>query len=260
MTQTPTPIQDARDEKKFAAEYEEDLEEIPLDSVTGSKLTHGDTLDFTYRTSAGTRRTVRCYNGSPSASYNETPEGFYSFHADGNEYAYSPDEQRLISINRNGTDVTVATSEDIVRVEAVTFGEAAPVVGAVEKDVGATVYYRSPRSDAMQSVTVTVEYLEGREAASEFSGTDDKGRRVEVRTRWERDIVARDRSCERTLGRVARVEFPRGKRLTVDVEGVPGDKIEDRLEAIERVIEGRAFRTDNDVEVSAEIDGELEWD
>lgn len=257
---TPDPIQDARGEKKFAAEYEEEIEEIALADVTGSKLTHGDVLDFTYRTNAGTRRTVRCYRGNEPASYNETPEGFYSFHADGREYAYSPDEQRLISINRNGSNVTVSTADDIVGVEVVTYGERAPVVGTVGKDVEATVYYRSPRSDAMQSLTVTVEFLEGRRSAAEFSGTDDQGRRIEVRTHWERDIVARSGASDLTLGRVARVEFPRGKRLQVDVEGVPREKIEERLEEIERVIEGKAFRTDRGVEVSARTDGELKWD
>lgn len=260
MTQTPTPIQDARDEKKFAAEYEEEFEKIPLEDITGTKLTHSANLDFTYRTNAGSHRTIRCYHGSPKKSYNDIPEGFYSFHHGDRKYAYSPEEQRLITINRDAPNVTVATTDDILRVEAVTFGERAPVVGAVQKDVEATVYYRSPRSDRMQSVTLTVEFLEGRESASEFSGSDDRGRRFEVRTRWERDIVVRNGANEQTLGRVARVEFPRGKRLTVDVEGVPGDRIEEHLEKIERVIEGKAFRHDHDVEVSAEIDGELEWD
>lgn len=256
---TTTPTQYGRGEKRFAPEYEETTEEMPLADVTASKLEHGDTLDFTYRTSAGTLRTVRCFHGSPPASYNDNPEGFYSFYADGREYAYSPEEQRLITINRNGPNITVATADDIVRVEAVTFGEEAPVVGAAQTEVEATVYYRSPRSDRMQSVTLTVNMMEGRHSTSEFSGQDDRGRRFEVRTRWERDIVVRNGANDQTLGRVARVEFPRGKRLSVDIEGVPGDKIEDRLETVERKV-ANAFSHDRGVEVSVELDGDLEWD
>lgn len=258
--QTPTPIHDARREKTFADEYNETLTEIPLQAITGTKLTHSCNIDITYRTNANTHRTIRCYHASEPASYNETPEGFYSWYYDGTEYAYSPDDQRLITINRNGSNVTVATSDDIVRVEEVEFGERAPVAGAVTSDVEVTIYYRSPRSDTMQSVTVDVGRLESRRSASEISGVDEDGRKIVAKTRWEREIVAGRGRRKRTLGRVARVEFPRGKRLTVDVENVQREKIEDRLESIEQVIAEKAFRHSDDVEVSVEIDGDLGWD
>lgn len=242
--------------KSFAAPYREDSEEVDPEKIGLTTLEY-HTLDMTYRTTRGTK-TVRSINATGQASYNDIPEGFASFYHDGRKYAYNPEEQRLITVNRNGQNKTVATAEDFVRFESVSYPEQAVVKGAVDDGVEATVYYRSPVSDRMQSVTIEVDWMEGQ--AHEINGTEvGSGRRIKAYRGYERDIVSQHGTTERHLGKVARIEFPRGHQFTVTVEGLKdslgGEAGEERISKYVN----KAFRR-NGVRVDVEHDGRAEWE
>ena len=62
---------------------------------------------------------------------------------------------------------------------------------------------------------------------------------------------------ELTLGKVTRVEFPRGHRFTVDIEGIGDKKAGERgEEAIARKVK-KAFRYSDSINVTHE--GLIEW-
>lgn len=199
---------------------------------------------------------MRCRNARAKTNYTNAPDGFWSFYWKGNNYAYSPEEKRLISINKHQNQ-TIAHGEEIIKFERVRFPTNVPIKGAIGTDVEATVYYRSPLSDRMQSVPITVQSVEGRAAriSGEEIGTD---RRIEAITQKEREILSRHGTQTRTLGKVARVEFPRGHRFTVDIEGLDDSKARERgEEAIVSELSG-AFRNSDDIDVSHE--GRIEWE
>lgn len=236
--------------KQFAKPYSEEKEQIDIDDLAIGNAQHS-TLDITYQTRRGSK-TVRSHCWSPAGDWNDIPEGFASFYDGGRKYAYNPAERRLITVPRNSPNRTLAQGDGIYKIEVVSFGERAPVVGAVGKDRPATIYYRSPRSDRMQQVTVRVKYLEGDRSAARITGKDENGRRIDALTRWERDIESR----HTTLGKVARVEFPRGHRFTVSVEGIGDDKAKRGVERLEKYA-GKAFKYADSVD--AEHDGPMEW-
>lgn len=240
--------------KEYASKYRENSEERDPQSITPTTLKL-HTLDITYTTPHGTK-TVRSTNAIPKASYNDIPDGFHSFHYDGQKYAYNPEKTQLISINTNQNH-TLATKDDIQRIEKIDFPTAVPVKGNIDTDVDATVYYRSPRSDTMQSVTITVQHMEG--IADVIYGADNTGeRQIEATTRWERDIKSRHRTEKRTLGKVTRVEFPRGHQFTVDLEGMDNATAENHAEEqIEKALRNVFQHTDS---VTVTHDGELNWD
>jgi len=187
---------------------------------------------------------------------NDIPGGFYSFHHDGTKYAYNPTEKRLITIG-DEQHTTVAEGNDFYKFEKVDFPTRAVIKGAIEKDVQATIYYRSPRSDKMQLVTVNVQFMEGQ--AAQITGKEvGSGRRIEALTRWERDIVSKHGTNERTLGKVTRVEFPRGHQFTVEVEGIGESKAGETGEERIRKHVSKAFRHSDSVNVTH--DGTLVWD
>lgn len=245
---------DIKREKDFASEYREETEELDPENISSVTLEH-HTVDIHYHTRKGTK-TVRCRGASGPASYNDIPDGFYSFWVEGKKYAYNPEEKRLITVGSE-QDTTVAEGDDIYKIELVSFPNRAVVEGGIDDEVEATIYYRSPRSEEMQSVTVKVSYLEGQ--AAEITGKEvGTGRRIRARTRWERDIVSKHGTSERTLGKVTRVEFPKGHRFTVEIEGIDeskaGEQGEDRI--AKRV--KKAFRHSDSIEVTYE--GGLEWE
>lgn len=252
MTQN-TPA-DIKREKKFASKYREEKEERDPENITSVTLEH-HTVDITYFTRHGTK-TVRCRGAMGKASYNDIPEGFYSFYHEGKQYAYNPEEKRLITVNKE-QNRTVAEGDEIYKFEMVHFPTRAPVKGAIDNDVEATVYYRSPRSDKMQSVTINVRFMEGQ--GVNISGKEiGTGRRIEATTQWERDIVSKHGTKERTLGKVTRVEFPRGHRFTVEIEGIGENKAGERgEEAIARKVK-KAFRYSDSIDVTHE--GPIEWE
>lgn len=245
---------DIKREKDFASEYREETEELDPENITSVTLEH-HTVDIHYHTRKGTK-TVRCRSATGPTSYNDIQEGSYSFYFEGRNYTYNPEDKRLISVGSE-QDTIVAEGDEIYKTELVNFPTRAVVEGAIDSEAEATIYYRSPHSDEMQSVTVEVSYMEGQ--AAEINGKEvGTGRRIRARTRWERDIVSKHGTSERTLGKVTRVEFPKGHRFTVEVEGIDegkaGERGEDRIAKYVK----KAFRHSDSVEVTHE--GELEWE
>lgn len=100
-----------------------------------------------------------------------------------------------------------------------------------------------------RNVNLEYDVLENRKI-ERFVG--EMQRRIEALTRWERDIESR----HTTLGKVARVEFPRGHRFTVAIEGISDDRAEQGIETLERYAR-KAFKYGDSVEV--EHDGPMEW-
>lgn len=234
------------DAREFAPEYHEKTAVLGFEDVSASTLRYR-AVDFTYETRTNTLRTIRCVGGAAAAEHNDVPVGFVGFWHDNTKYAYSPGERELITVNRDGENRLVADERSIRRIEEVTYPDTAPVVGAVDTEVTATIYYRTKRSDSMQQVDVVVDSLES--GAGKISGdTTDGERRIKALTRWERDITSYSGGREQTLGKVARVEFPKGHRFTLDVEGLTDDKADRVREAIERAV-GGTFRGDEEVAV-----------
>ncbi|MFC6770299.1 hypothetical protein ACFQDD_01955 [Halorubrum pallidum] len=252
-TTTPSPVTDG-EAKEYAEEYHEAIEEIGVEKVTVDRLRR-KTTDITYWTGQGTTRTVRIYGATESSSYNSFPEGFYGFYHNGKKYAYSPEQDKLISIPSRDKTITVADSEAIIRYEEVNFPERAVVDGAVQKGVEATVYYRTPRSDSIQSVTMRVKHVEGRYPA-QISGPEvDGDRRIEASIKHDRTIQTT--VPDMTLGRVARVEFPKGHQFSLAIEGIEDDRVTDaRIESVEQKIKS-AFRGKAD-DVTLSHEGHIE--
>jgi len=246
---------DIKQEKKFASEYREEKEELDPENITSVTLEH-HTLDITYFTRRGSK-TIRSRNAMAPASYNDIPDGFYSFHDDGRKYAYNSEEKRLITVN-DDQNRTVAEGDDLYKFEMVGYPTRAVVRGAIDTDVEATVYYRSPRSDEMQSVTINVGWMEGQ--AAQISGKEvGTGRRIEATTRWERDIVSKHGTKERSLGKVTRVEFPRGHRFSINIEGLSESKAGERGEKRIAKRVKKAFRS-SDISIDVTHEGEIEWE
>ena len=244
--------------KEFAPPYKEEKEPIGVDGLSKSSFEY-NTYDITYKARTKTK-TVRSHGGTGPASYNKVPEDFMSFYDDGQKYAYNIDDRILMRLNTNGQNATVATGDDIRKIERVSYGDSAVVKGAVSDDVIATIYYRSPRSDEMQTVDVNVEFLEGSASASNISGEAvNSDKRIEAMTQWERDIISKTGVNEMTLGKVCRVEFPRGQKFTVDVHGLDGDNIDRKLSDMERKINS-AFRNTEIENIDITHEGELKWD
>lgn len=243
--------------KEFAPEYREETEVIPPEKVSEVQLQH-HTTDITYRTRKGTR-TVRARGATTPSEYNEVPEGFLAFWDDGRRYAYNPAEMELITCARGGQHNTLATGDDLVRFEDVGFPGRVPIRGAVTDGVEATVYYRSNRSDKMQTVTVDVSMIEGQHRPYRFDGKRDDGKRVEVVTVDERTVTVKHygKTGELTLGRVARVEFPRGQRFTVDVEGITDERAEAAAERIKKYASSKITGADT---VTVSHEGRMGWD
>lgn len=241
-------------DKRFAAPYKEEYEVIDPEEITKWML-QKKTVDMTYATHSGTK-TVRCSFATTPSEWNDIPDGCVSFQAPETKYYYHIEEQQLISVNRTGHNRTVASGDDFCRFELVQYPERAPVKGAVEDDVEATIYYRSPRSDKMQSVTITVDSRENH--AVLITGDEVGGdRRIEALTRYERTLKKGWKGDK--LGKVARVEFPKGHRFTVEVEGLKNsDTGRDTEDRISRVV--KAKLRGEDLSVSVSHDGQLEWE
>lgn len=234
--------------------YRETTSEIELADVSAVTM-QTNPLDWTYTTRHGTRtiRSRKC--GSAGGISDDVPDEAVPFWHDGTKYAFHLEDRCLLSVGRTTETRTVASRAEIRRVETVSYPTSAPVEGAVSDGVEATIYYRSPRSDAMQTVTVDVTLVEGR--GGRLSGEDvDGDRRIEAETRWERKVTSKHGTTERPLGRTARVEFPRGQRFVVDVEGL-GDRGVDRVREKLGRAAGSAVA---EGEVSVTHEGRLTWD
>lgn len=243
-----------RDGKKFVDDrYRTKTEDVEPGEVSDVLLQH-HTVDITYRSRVNNRhQTIRSHGAIGPTEYNDVPEGYMGFWDDGTHYAYGYGDVRLVSLEADSPR-TLAEGDEIIQIERVQFPQRAPVEGAVQKDVTATVYYWSPRSDALQSVEINVTRLEESERNPwRIVGKDvtDSDRRIEAAVRYEREITARGfGGPEVTLGRTARIEFPEGHRFTVDIGGLKDDRTDSAVESIKsRLTKRRGY---NDVTVTHE--------
>lgn len=249
---------------EFAPPYEEEYEELSREDVTKSTLKH-NTVDMTYATRGGNTKTVRCVQ--PTEPYDDRdsdlPDGCITFFdpRTGDSYAFEIDALRLISRNTQGQNRTVATADDFQHFRKVVYPDPAPVEGAVEEGVEATIYYRSPKSDRMQTVMITVESVEG-DHPYRISGSEVGGdRRIEALTIDEREATTGWNGI--SLGKVARVEFPKGHRFTVDLEGLTNEQAEDAAERIESLIEAKYNkynRGQEDIVATVTHEGQTNYD
>lgn len=243
-----------QDGKQYVGpEYREKTEEIDPEEVSGVTLRH-HTVDISYRSRVSKRRkTVRSNGAVEATEYNSTPEGFYGFWNDGQHLAYNPEERRLVSLEGDHPQ-TLASGDEIHRIERVQFPQRPPVVGAVQEGAEAEVFYFSERSGNLNSVTIEVERVEeNTDNPWRITGKDvtDRDRRVEAMVRDERDITSKQwASKEVHLGKVARVEFPLGHRYVVDIYDLPDDRAGKAIEKIQKRLTRR--RGYNDVDVSHE--------
>jgi len=237
--------------KEFAEEYYEETEEIELGEVTATTLR--DPIDFTYKTYNGTK-TVRSISAHSSLHFSDN---LYVFYDSGTQYGFNIESKTLYSVDQSReTPIhTIASPDDILTVEQVSFPTRAPVVGAIQTDVPATIYYRSPRSDQMQSVEIEVSHNEN-DILFEGESTQNGD--------WIRALCIHERTIQkehpqRHLGRVTRVEFPRGQSFTVNIEGIPDDNIAEIEDRLESTIEG-TYPIPDDAAISVSHSRQLYWE
>lgn len=248
-----------RDGKKFIDnELRTEITQRDPGDVTTNTFTWGSAVDITYRSrfaNYGTK-TVRSVGAIEATDRDNAPEGSVAFWDDGKKYAYHPEEQVLYSLEG---DSPRRISEDggIVRIEDVGFKQRVPLDGAVQEGVEAEVYYWSSRSGNLTSVTIAVDRCEENTSNPwRLSGKDasDSTRRIEAEVRHEREITSKPfGGNKQRLGRVARVEFPKGHRYTVDLNGLPDDKARDAVENIKSRLTKRRGYDDVSVEHEGRI-------
>jgi hypothetical protein len=251
----PTTKQPGRRNSEYADPYEESSERVDHSSLSAEHMGY-HTYDITYPTPSGTK-TVRVRSATQTTRIDTVPDHYAYFWDDGRRLAYSPTDHRLVSLERDGVPMTLAQGDGIDRIEKVTYPPGAPVCGAIQTGVDATVYYRSARTGTMQEMEMHVR----REEAEGWRLTGKRlsdGSRVEVHTRGERDTNVRHYPAWQTLGKTARVEMPRGCQYTVDVENLPVEKGDDYADRIKSAIEG--ISRHDSVDVTVTNDGELSWE
>lgn len=237
--------------KEYANEYYEETEDISLHAVTGT--TFGRPLDITYTTHNGTK-TIRSVSAHSSLNFSDD---LYVFYDEEKKYGFDIDSKKLYSVDQSRDTPlrTIADQTDIVAITRVKFPTRAPVVGAIQTDVQATIYYRSPRSNKMQSIEIKVSHNEN---DVKFEGKcTESGDWVEALCIHEREISKKH--PKQHLGRVTRVEFPRGHRFTIDVEGISDERVTNIKEAIESSIKDEYYLP-VDASVSVKHDSEMDWD
>jgi hypothetical protein len=257
MTVTKRPARG----KEYADPYEEEVEEMDLDDLVGGMIRH-ITVDLTYRTNKATRKTVRMIGASEPADstaerFGIEDDGWLDFYDGDDHLAYHPEDRVLKSLQRDGPSATLARDGRIIKAERVQYPENAVIDGARQDGVEATVYYRSSRSEGITSMDVEVTDDYDRDAMIRARRLSD-GQRIEIRPRYDRKIEKR--YPDQYLGRVCRIEYPRGHRFTVDVEGLADDRVdESTIESIESALSGKGspFQYD-DATVSVSHDGRLE--
>ena len=242
---------DSSTSKEFAAEYYEQTKEINLSEITATTLR--DPIDFTYKTYNGTK-TVRSISAHSSLHFSDE---LYVFHDNDTKYGFNIESKTLYSVDQSReTPIhTIASPDDILTVERISFPTRVPVVGAIQKNVPATIYYRSPRSDQMQSVEIEVSHNEN-DILFEGESTQNGD--------WVRALCIQERTIQkehpqRHLGRVTRVEFPRGQAFTVKIEDISDDNIAEIEDRLESTIKG-TYPIPSDANISVSHDRQIQWD
>jgi hypothetical protein len=121
----------------------------------------------------------------------------------------------------------VASGTDIMEGWEIEWPNPAPVCGDISEEEDITVWYVTNRGN-VRSLEMYAEYVEGDRSGVTVRGDDGDGT-IEFRSNGARVIES-----DRKMGHVARVEFPRGVRITVDVEGtrdVDAESIKQHLES-----------------------------
>lgn len=243
------------DGRRFAESYREDITDRDPDEVSHSLFTGSTILDLTYLTRANNERTLRVMTAMSPGKYDDYPEGFLAFHHGNTRYAYNPEQRVLMTANRDAENRVVAKGDQIRTISEVRFPTAAVVVGKPQKDVEAKVFYRSNRSGRIKTMQVEVDFMEGRHSPGSFAGHSiGLDTRVDLLTRWERTIETTGKRG-RTLGRVVRVEFPRGHRFVVDVHGIENDAAERVRSQIRHKIDG--LYRDSTIKARVEHEGPI---
>lgn len=242
----------------LATNYREETTTHEPDRVDKQVLIDAEAVTVKYRTSRGSTQQVRGDNPRQPRSYEADVKGILIGHGD-NRFAYQPDEAVLRSVNRN-QNVTLAEGKDILTVTTTEYPKPAPVAGAVQEDVNATVFYRSTQSEAIKSKTLEISTCEGRGDHFRFYGENEDGTDYEIVTDRQRELTLRF-GDKRTLGRVVRVEFPEGHRYTVDIKGLTDDDATEifgrkTTKVLEQAIDGQLDT--RDIEVEATHDGQIE--
>lgn len=238
-------------DRKVAPEYEEEYEDVT--APVNDDTVRSNVYRITYETHMGTERTVRAQYMS-SLRLDRVPDGMYRFEdpSSEREYLYDPEEVNLYTVRDDGPNLV---SED-PQFEKVIFPESAPIYGAVQDDVVATVYYWSPLSDELQSVEVEVgsTYDSPHNVSGEIVET---GQHVDFRMTHDREI----KTFDRVLGRVAAVEFPEGHSFTVNVKGLSDEKAEEYYKdkpSTQVIEETLAAKFDSELDIEVEHNGRIE--
>lgn len=257
------------DDRTFADEYTETRREVTHDDVAyesfnglyvrpDARPDYGDrcVIDFEYVTRRGSTKTVRCLQGTSTGDYDHKnlPEGHTvaTFWHDGEKHAYDVDTGTLY---KAGGDryTTIAEAEDVTP-HAVGLPDVAPVEGAISEGVSVRVWYRSTRSGSMKEMRlddVRVDW-EGDRVNGYHARRD---RRVEVEACFERKATTKGKR-ETVIGRVARIEFPRGHRFDVAVEGLSDEGVDDVRDLIDDAV---SKRLNDDFDVDVTHTGDYDW-
>jgi hypothetical protein len=230
------------------------------DDLTAGTLLRADALEVRYQTHRGTLKTVRGTSPCEPGTMEDHDETLgVVFRESGEKWAYNPETRTLKSVNYGGEDRTLADGDHVLSVTTVDFPRRVPVQGAPQENVTATVWYRSDQSENLVRMNVEVDRFEGSGKDVRVSGEDPRrDRRVEFYTGFDRRVESRGRQTRR-LGRVVRVEFPKGHRFTVDFENLPDDRAEKIRDQLERkaqsLANGHSRGTNVQVEVSVDHEG-----
>lgn len=209
---------------KHAPPYHEEHTEQDVSQISPDLLTVGS-FEITYRTGKGTTKSIRFHSSrepitdDPFMDTEDLDPSYRVFTTLQNgTYAYNPETQTLVSMNSE-SPVTVATGDEIESITRVQYPDGAPIVGAIESDVSATIHYRTAPDEDPISVTIYVTSIDW--DGTRITGRDtQRERTITAVSTYERKIQSRTSNRTQTLGHVSRIEFPRGRTFTVELEGV----------------------------------------
>lgn len=163
---------------------------------------------------------------------------------------FEPSEEKLWRTWGDGWSL-VASGTDIMEGWKIEWPDGAPVCGDVCDDEDITVWYMTNRGN-LRSIEMHAEFVEGGRDSVSVTGYHD-GDRVKFRSDGPR-IIQNDRK----MGHVARVEFPRGVRITVDVEGRRDIDPESIKRHLENYTPWKKSTEENTPDVTVSCDP-LEW-
>lgn len=247
------------DASRIAPPYQESKTQIDPSTLTVGLLVD-NTVEITYRTQGDNQKTVRCRHATGPNPENDVPEQCVEFQYTDEknveyDYRYDTKTHRLRSVGRYRLH-TVAQTDDILNTKVVQYPQPVPVYGVVQEGVETTVYYRSPRTDRIQELSVFVQTVT--EDGSVIKGERADGRSVVAHTNREREILVDTEQGRKRIGKVAAVEFPKGHEYAIQVEGLKDNEATDRTtQRIQKAIQSALCGTDTEVDVEVDHVGRL---